>query len=130
MRNDFYNVGGAVASAGSGASGFSSYSEIIKVGIDFGIQYLTAQSENKKNIELVRRISELNAQQSEQLKKLLSESTTQLAKTKVILEFLNDAKIKELEAETKKKRILPLIGLGFGVLLLGIIFYKLHKQNG
>lgn len=137
MDNDFFlNVGGgAVPNFGgkvptAGASGLGSYSELIKIGVDFGIQYLTAKSENKKNLELVRRIGELNAQQEEELKKLLSQSITENAKTQVILEFLNDAKIKELESQTKKKRILPLIGLGFGVLLLGIIFYKLHKQNG
>jgi hypothetical protein len=117
MDNDFLNIAGG-------------YAELIKVGVDFGVQYLTAQSENKKNLELVKRIGELNAEQGERLKKLLSQSITENAKTQVILEFLNDAKIKELQAETKKKRILPLIGLGFGVLLLGIIFYKLNKQNG
>lgn len=129
MRNDFLNVGGGAVPTAS-ASGLGGYAELIKVGIDFGVQYLTAKSENKKNLELVQRMAELDAQQAEQLKKLLSESLTETAKTQVILEFLNNAKIKELEADTKKKRILPLIGLGFGVFLLGIIFYKLHKQNG
>jgi hypothetical protein len=129
MRNYFLNAGGGKVPT-AGASGLANYSELISTAIDFGIQYLTAQSENKKNLELVQRISELDSQQAEKLKKLLNEALTETAKTKVILDFLNDVKIKELEADRKKKRILPLIGLGFGVLLLGIIFYKLNKQNG
>lgn len=119
MDNTFLNAGG-----GGG------WDELVKVGVDFGIQYLTAKSENKKNEQLLKSISELDAQEADKLKKLINASATETAKTKVILEFLNNAKIKQLELETKKKRILPLIGLGFGVLLLSIIFYKLHKQNG
>jgi hypothetical protein len=69
-------------------------------------------------------------QEAEKLKNLLNASLTEVAKTQVIIEFLDAEKIKKLNADTKKKRILPLIGLGFGVVLLGLIFYKLHKQNG
>jgi hypothetical protein len=75
-------------------------------------------------------MSELDVAQAEKIKKLISESATETAKTKVIIDFLNQEDIKKLEAERKKKRILPLIGLGVTVVLLGIVFYKLNKQNG
>jgi len=117
MDNSFLNAGGG-------------WAELISVGVDFGVQYLTAKGENKKNEELLQSMSELDAQEAEKLKNLLNASLTEVAKTQVIIDFLNAEKIKKLEAETKKKRILPLIGLGFGVVLLGLIFYKLHKQNG
>ena len=117
-HNNFFNAGGA------------DWTQLVGVAVDFGIQYITAKGENKKNEELLQRISELDAQEADKLKKLLNDSVTEVAKTQVIIDFLNAKKIKDLEAESKKKRILPLIGLGFGVVLLGLIFYKLHKQNG
>ena len=117
-HNKFLNAGGG------------DWTQLVGVAVDFGIQYLTAKGENKKNEELLQSIAELDAQEAEKLKNLLNASLTEVAKTQVIIEFLDAEKIKKLEAETKKKRILPLIGLGFGVVLLGLIFYKLHKQNG
>jgi len=117
-RNSFLNAGGA------------DWTQLVGVAVDFGIQYLTAKGENKKNSELLQSISDLDAQEAEKLKNLLNASLTEVAKTQVIIEFLNAEKIKQLDADAKKKRILPLIGLGFGVVLLGLIFYKLHKQNG
>jgi hypothetical protein len=111
------------------AGGLGGWSELISVGVDFGVQYLTAQKENKRNEELLRRMAELDAQQAEKLKKMLKDSVTEVAKTAVIIEFLNQADIKKLEEKSKKDRILPLIGLGFGIILLSLIFYKLNKQS-
>ena len=120
-HNNFLNADGA-----DGAD----WTQLVGVTAKLGIQYLTKQKENKKNIELAQRVAELDAQEADKLKKILDASTTEVAKTQAIIDFLNEKKIKDLEADTKKKRILPLIGLGFGVVLLGLIFYKLHKQNG
>ena len=120
-HNNFLNADGA-----DGAD----WTQLVGVKAKLGIQYLTKQKENKKNIELAQRVAELDAQEADKLKKILDASTTEVAKTQAIIDFLNEKKIKDLEADTKKKRILPLIGLGFGVVLLGLIFYKLHKQNG
>ena len=120
-HNNFLNADGA-----DGAD----WTQLVGVTAKLGIQYLTKQKENKKNIELAQRVAELDAQEADKLKKILDASTTEVAKTQAIIDYLNAKKIKDLEADTKKKRILPLIGLGFGVVLLGLIFYKLHKQNG
>ena len=117
-RSSFLNAGG------------SGVGELVGVAVDFGVQYLTAKNINKENEQLLQSMAELDAQEAEKLKTLLNASLTEVAKTQVIIEFLDAEKIKKLNADTKKKRILPLIGLGFGVVLLGLIFYKLHKQNG
>lgn len=111
------------------AGGLGGWSELISVGVDFGVQYLTAQKENKRNEELLQRMAELDVQQAEKLKKLLKDSATEVAKTAVIIQFLNEVEIKKLEDKSKKDRILPLIGLGFGIILLSLIFYKLNKQS-
>ncbi len=113
--------------ATSGISG--GVTALADVAITFGVGYLTAQKENKKNEELLQRMAELDNQQAEKLKKLIAKSSTEMAKTKVIFDFLNEEDAKKLEEQRKKERILPIIGLGFGVILLGLIFYKLHKQN-
>ena len=120
MENDkvFLNLSGATVVGLAG------------VAVSFGVQFLYAKKENKRNEELLKQMSQLNDASAQRLKKLISDSSTELAKTQVIIEFLTAEKIKELEADSKKKRILPLIGLGLGVVLLGLIFYKLHKQNG
>lgn len=118
MDNSFLNAGGA------------GWGELVKVGVEFGVGYLTAKQENKKNEELLQRMAELDAQQAEKLKKLITESVTETAKTKVIFDFIAEEDAKKLANQTKKERMLPLIGLGFGIILLGIIFYKLNKQNG
>lgn len=131
-HNRYLNAGGATgATAGAkGGAGISSgVSSLITTAVDFGVQYLYAQKENKRNEELLQAMAELDAKQAEKLKKLLSDSATEVAKTAVIIEFLNQEKIKKLEDKSKKDRILPLIGLGFGVILLSLIFYKLHKQS-
>lgn len=132
MRNYYNVVGkGSGASAGSsGGGGLGSWGALIEVGISFGVGYLTAKSEGRKNEAFLQKMAELDVAQAEKLKKLISESATETAKTKVIIDFLNQEDIKKLEAERKKKRILPLIGLGVTVVLLGIVFYKLNKQNG
>ena len=131
----YLNVSGATgatavkggAKGGAGISG--GVSSLISTAIDFGVQYLYAQKEKEKNEELLQRMAELDAQQAEKLKKMLSDANTEVAKTAVIIEFLNNEKIKKLEDKTKKDRILPLIGLGFGIILLSLIFYKLNKQS-
>ena len=115
----------ANASAGKGAG----WSALIDVAVQFGVGYLTAQGEKRKNEELLKRMAELDEKQADKLKKLINESATELAKTKVIFDFLAQEDAKKLETERKRERILPLIGLGFGVILLGLIFYKLNKQN-
>ena len=104
-------------------------SVLIDVAINFGVTYLTAKGEKKKNEELLKRMAELDSKQAERLKKLIAESATEMAKTKVIFDFLDQEDAKKLEVQRKRERILPIIGLGFGIILLGLIFYKLHKQN-
>ena len=118
MDSNFLNAGGA------------GYAEVAKIAIDLGVQYLYAKKENKRNQELLQRLSELNEQEAEKLKKLLATSYSEVAKTQVIIEFLNDKKIQDLQEETKKKRTKSLIVLGVGVVALALIFYKLKRQNG
>ena len=131
----YLNVSGATgatavkggAKGGAGISG--GVSSLISTAIDFGVQYLYAQKEKAKNVELLQRMAELDVQQAEKLKKMLSDAVTEVAKTAVIIDFLNQEEIKKLEDKSKKDRILPLIGLGFGIILLSLIFYKLNKQS-
>ena len=130
----FLNAGGAtltpaVKPGAKGGGGLSGFSDLISTAIDFGVQYLYADKENKRNEELLQRMAELDVQQAEKLKKMLKDSATEIAKTAVIIEFLNEENIKKLEDKSKKDRILPLIGLGFGIILLSLIFYKLNKQS-
>jgi hypothetical protein len=126
----FLNAGGSTAGTSGGDAGGFGASTLIDLAISFGVGYLTAKGEAKKNEELLRKMAELDVKQAEELKKRLEEVFTEVAKTQVIIDFINEEKIKELESETRKKRILPLIGLGFGVVLLGLIFYKLSRKNG
>jgi len=134
-HSKYLNVGGATgatavkggAKGGAGISG--GVSSLISTAIDFGVQYLYAQKEKEKNEELLQRMAELDAQQAEKLKKMLSDAVTEVAKTAVIIDFLNQTEIKKLQDKSKKDRILPLIGLGFGIILLSLIFYKLNKQS-
>jgi hypothetical protein len=133
-HSKFFNAGGAtgapaVKAGAKGGTGLSGFSDLISTAIDFGVQYLYADKENKRNEELLQRMAELDVQQAEKLKKMLKESATEIAKTAVIIEFLNEENIKKLEDKSKKDRILPLIGLGFGIILLSLIFYKLNKQS-
>ena len=116
--------GSPTQSAGSAGLG-----ALIDVAVNFGVGYLTSKSINRENEKLLKRMAELDKQQEEKLKKLIEESATELAKTKVIYEFLAEEDAKKLEAQRKRERLLPIIGLGFGVILLGLVFYKLHKQN-
>jgi hypothetical protein len=117
-HSSFLNAGGA------------GWTELVGVAVEFGVGYLTAKNLNEENKKLLQQMAELDAQSAENLKKALNASLTEVAKTQVIYEFLNAKKIKELEEDTKRKRILPLIGLGVGVVVLALIFYKLHRQNG
>jgi hypothetical protein len=118
-------TGGVKAEAGI-SSGVAS---LISTALDFGVQYLTSQSENKKNLELVQRMAELDNKQAENLKNLLKESASETAKTLVIIDFLNKSEIKKIQDKSKKDRLLPLIGLGVGIILLSLIFYKLNKNG-
>ena len=126
-------IGGGLMSQGAqgakGSSESAGLSALIDVAINFGVSYLTVKGENKKNEQLLIRMAELDDKQAEKLKKLIAESATELAKTKVIFDFLNEEDAKKIETQRKREKILPIIGLGFGVILLGLIFYKLHKQN-
>lgn len=131
MESNFLNVGGdVVAVTKSGTKGIGGYSEAISVVVNLGVEYLYAKNQDKKNKELVQRLTELNIQETEKLKKLLENSYNEVAKTQVIIEFLNEKKIQDLEEETKKKRTISLIVLGVGVIALVLIFYKLNRQNG
>jgi Tfp pilus assembly protein PilN len=116
-HNKFLNAGGG-------------WAELIGVAASFGLGFLTSKNINKEQEQLLVAMSELDDQQAERLRKALSTSITENAKTQVVYEFLDVEKAKKLEKERKNKLILPLIGLGFGVVLLGLIFYKLNKQNG
>jgi hypothetical protein len=128
LQEKFSNASGT--SAGKSASATSAgVSVLLDVAINFGVSYLTAKSENRKNEQLLKRMAELDDKQAEKLKKLIAESATETAKTKVIFDFLAEEDAKKLEAQRKRERILPIIGLGFGAVLLGLVFYKLHKQN-
>jgi hypothetical protein len=123
MSNDsFLNVD-------SGASGFN-WGALAGTAVEFGVGYMFAQKEKEKNKDLLKKIAQLEKTQAEKLKQRLSEVSTEVAKTEVIIKFLNEQKIKELNVETKNKRILPLIVLSFSVVLLGLMFYKLSRKNG
>jgi hypothetical protein len=132
MRNNYLNAGGASSSSASssGGSGLSNYATLISTALDFGVSFITAKGIKKDNEAFLRRMANLENEQAEKLKKLINQSATEVAKTRVIFEFLAEEDRKKLEAETKKAKILPLIGLGIGVILLGIVFYKLNEQNG
>jgi hypothetical protein len=131
--NDLLGTAGGILQ-GQGTKGATAgisggVTALVDVAVQFGVGYLTAQGEKRKNEELLKRMAELDEKQADKLKKLINESATELAKTKVIFDFLAQEDAKKLETERKRERILPLIGLGFGVILLGLIFYKLNKQN-
>ena len=119
----------SVKGASAQSAGSAGVGALIDVAINFGVGFLTAQGEKRKNEQLLKRMAELDKKQAERLKKLIEESTTEMAKTKVIFDFLAEEDAKKLEAQRRKERILPIIALGFGAVLLGLIFYKLHKQN-
>lgn len=128
QTNNYLNVTSSTAPKSGGSLG--GWDTLISTGIEFGVQYMTAQSERKKNEAFLRKMAELDNQQAEKLKKLISDASGEIAKTKAIIDFLNQEEVKKLEAQRKKERMLPLIGLGVGVVLLVIVFYKLKKQNG
>ena len=131
LQEKFSNASGTpTQSGGSAGLGSAGLGVLIDVAINFGVSYLTAKGEGRKNERLLQQMAELDAQSAEKLKGLINASVNELAKTQVIIEFLNAENIKKLEAEGKKKRIIGLAVLGFGAVLLGLIFYKLHKQNG
>ena len=137
QTNNYLNVVGAGSGASTGASsgssgggGLASWSALIEVGINFGVSYLTAKSEARKNEALLRKMAELETAQAEKLKKLISQADTENSKTKVIFDFLNQEDIKKLEQQRRRERILPIVGLGLGIVLTAIVFYKLNKQNG
>lgn len=123
MRS-YVNADGGSAGTSAGTSA------LIDVAIQFGVAFMTAKGEKRKNEELLKKLAELDKQQAEKLKQRLDEVFTEMAKTQVIIEFLNEEKIKQLEVERKRKRTLSLVALGFGGVLLGMIFYKLSKKNG
>lgn len=125
----------AGATAGKTASAVSNpnldiYSALISIGVGVFVGKATTKSIEKKNAEFVEKVQKLNAEQEERLQKVLLENSTQMAKAKALIDFLNNEEIAGLSSKTKKDRILPLIGLGVAVVLLGIVFYKLNKQNG
>jgi phage tail tape-measure protein len=126
---------GAGASAGASAgakagSSLSVYGALIEVGVGLVVGKATKKSIEKKNAEFVEKLQKLNDEQKERLDKVLLENSTEMAKAKALIDFLNNEEISGLSSQTKKDRILPLIGLGVAVVLLGIVFYKLNKQNG
>lgn len=129
QTNNYLNVTSSTSAPKSGG-GMGGWDALIGVAVDFGVQYFTAKSEGRKNEDFLRKMAELDEQQAVKLKKLISDASTEVAKTKVIIDFLNKEEIKKLEAQRRKERMLPLIGLGVAVILLGIVFYKLKKQNG
>lgn len=124
---NYLNIDAGAGSSGGG--GLGNWSALIEVGVNFGVSYLTAKSEGKKNEAFLRKMAELDANQAEKLKKLISQADTQIAKTKVILDFLNQEDIKKLEQQRRRERILPIVGLGLGIVLIAVVFYKLKKQN-
>jgi hypothetical protein len=140
---NYFNVAGV--GAGGGAStgatvgktagktagkNLNIYTALIDIGVGYFVGKATKKDIEKKNAELVEKIQKLNAEQEERLQKVLLENSTQMAKAKALIDFLNNEEIEGLSSQTKKDRILPLIGLGVAVVLLGIVFYKLNKQNG
>jgi hypothetical protein len=130
LQEKFSNASGTSSGTSSGASATSAgVSVLIDVAVNFGVGYLTSKSINRENEKLLKRMAELDNKQAEKLKALIAESATEMAKTKAIFDFLAEEDAKKLEAQRKRERILPIIGLGFGVILLGLVFYKLHKQN-
>jgi hypothetical protein len=120
--SDFLNV--ESADTGSG------WSALINVAVEFGVSYLFGQSEKRKNEDLLKRMAKLDEEQAKKLKVLIQEAQTQTQKTQAIFDFLTEQDILSLEAQRKKERLLPLLGLGLGLILISIIFYKLKKQNG
>jgi transcriptional/translational regulatory protein YebC/TACO1 len=119
MADKFLNAEGAsLAALGS-------------VAVEFGVGYLFSKDIKRKNEELLKKIAQLNEKQAEILKQRLSEVATEVAKTGVIIAFLDEEEIKKLSAETKRKRIIPFIVLGFSVLIVSVLFFKLStKKNG
>ena len=112
------------------AEGFD-WTAVVGVAVEFGVSYMFAQGEKKKNKQLLEKIDKLDKAQKEKLKERLSEVLTESAKTEVIINFINEQEIKKLSSDTKTKRIIPLMVLGFSVLILGVLFFKLsRKQNG
>jgi hypothetical protein len=131
--NNYLGVVGADAGAASSSGGLSTGTQVagalIDIAAQFGIGFLTSKSIKKKEEELLKEIAKLNAKQAEELKAKILSATTENAKIEVIIAFLNEQKIKKLQEETRRKRLLPLIGLGFGLLLLTVLVvgYKIKK---
>jgi hypothetical protein len=117
---------GATASAGAN---LDAYGALIQIGVGLVVGNATKKSIEKKNAEFIEKVQNLNAEQEERLQKVLLENSNEMSKAKALIDFLNNEEIAGLSSKTKKDRILPLIGLGVAVVLLGIVFYKLNKQN-
>lgn len=135
MENkSYFQVTGVTAPKVGAPKGISPASAgvsiLLDTAISFGVGYLYAKKEKGENNKLLERLSKLDKELSEKLKLKIEEAVNESAKTAVIIEFFNEEKIKELEKETETKRILPIIGLVFITLVLGLIFYKVNRKNG
>lgn len=124
----YFQVTGSAPKGASLAS--AGVSMLVDTAINFGVGYMYAKNEKAEERKLLERLAKLDQEQAEKLKIKIAEAIGETAKTRVIIEFLNEEKIKELEKETRKKRILPIIGLVFMTLVLGLIFFKVSRKNG
>jgi hypothetical protein len=104
------------------------WTSLVGVAVEFGVGYLFAQGEKGKNKELLEKIDKLDKAQQEKLKQKLSDVLTESAKTEVIINFLNEQEIKKLSDDTKRKRIVPFMVLGFSVLIFSVLFLKLSRK--
>jgi len=116
------------ASGSSGGEGLGGYSAIITAVATTVVQYAFASSMKKDQKRFEQEIAKLDAKKQLELLQKVQQVQTELERQKIVFQYIDKTTIEELKKQDKQKKMYLYIGLALGVLVYGVMIFKLKKK--
>ena len=116
------------ASGSSGGEGLGGYSAIITAVATTVVQYAFASSMKKDQKRFEQEIAKLDAKKQLELLQKVQQVQTELERQKIVFQYIDKTRIEELKKQDKQKKMYLYIGLGLGILVYGVMIFKLKKK--
>jgi hypothetical protein len=116
------------ASGSSGGEGLGGYSAIITAVATTVVQYAFASSMKKDQKRFEQEIAKLDAKKQLELLQKVQQVQTELERQKIVFQYIDKTRIEELKKQDKQKKMYLYIGLALGVLVYGVMIFKLKKK--
>jgi hypothetical protein len=128
LPNPSGSLGSINTSASSSGGGGELASQAISMVASTIVNYAFASSMKKDQKRFEQEIAKLDKRKQAELLLKIQQVESELERQKIVFQYIDKTRIEELKKQDNQKKMYLYIGLGLGILVYGVMIFKLNKK--